>query len=98
MWILTLILRRSWDTIVGAFSTGIGMIKGFFVSLGTGIANVWAGVKEGAMMAQNVIVGRTNSSFSGLNTVMSFASSLIITKEQVDRVVMAVRNAIEKGF
>lgn len=51
----------------------------------------------GNMMAQNVIVGRTNSSFQGLNTIMNFAPSLNITKEQVDQVVTAVRNAIEKG-
>ncbi len=51
----------------------------------------------GNVMAQNVIVGRTNSSFDGLNTVMNFAPSLIITKEQVDQVVKAVRNAVEKG-
>ncbi len=52
----------------------------------------------GNVMAQNVIVGRTNSSFDGLNTVMNFAPSLIITKEQVDIVVDAVRKAIEKGI
>lgn len=52
----------------------------------------------GNMMAQNIIVGRTNSSISGLNTVMNFAPSLIITREQVDRVVEAVRNTIEKGI
>lgn len=52
----------------------------------------------GNVMAQNVIVGRTNSSFDGLNTVMNFAPSLIITKEQVDIVVAAVRKAIEKGI
>lgn len=50
------------------------------------------------VMAQGVIVGRTNSSFDGLNTVMNFAPSLIITKEQVDVVVAAVKNAIEKGI
>ena len=52
----------------------------------------------GNMMAQNVIVGRTNSSITGLNTVMNFAPCLIITKEQIDRIVEAVRNAIEKGI
>lgn len=52
----------------------------------------------GRMMQQNVIVGRTNSSFDGLNTVMNFAPSLVITKEQVDRVVTAVRNAVEQGL
>jgi taurine-pyruvate aminotransferase len=51
----------------------------------------------GNVMAERVIVGRTNSSFDGLNTVMNFAPSLIITKEQVDEVVAAVRKAIEKG-
>ena len=52
----------------------------------------------GRMMAQSVIVGRTNSSFDGLNTVMNFAPSLTITKEQVDRVVVAVKNAVEEGL
>lgn len=52
----------------------------------------------GNVMAERVIVGRTNSSFTGLNTVMNFAPSLIITKEQVDHVVAAVKKAIEKGI
>lgn len=52
----------------------------------------------GNVMAERVIVGRTNSSFTGLNTVMNFAPSLIITREQVDHVVAAVRRAIEKGI
>ena len=56
------------------------------------------GTIMGNMMAQNVIVGRTNSSITGLNTVMNFAPCLIITKEQVDRIVGAVRNAVEKGI
>lgn len=52
----------------------------------------------GNVLAENVIVGRTNSSFDGLNTVMNFAPSLIITREQVDHVVAAVRKAVEKGI
>lgn len=52
----------------------------------------------GNVMAEGVIVGRTNSSFDGLNTVMNFAPSLIITKEQVDDVVAALRRALEKGI
>ena len=55
------------------------------------------GTIMGNVMAEGVIVGRTNSSFDGLNTVMNFAPSLIITKEQVDYVVAAVKRAIEKG-
>ena len=50
------------------------------------------------LLAQGVIAGRTNSSFHGLNNVMNFAPCLIITKEQVDTVVSAVNNAIEKTF
>jgi taurine-pyruvate aminotransferase len=52
----------------------------------------------GNVLAQGVIVGRTNSSFHGLNNVMNFAPCLIITKEQVDTVVSAVTGAIEKTF
>jgi taurine-pyruvate aminotransferase len=52
----------------------------------------------GNVMAQNVIVGRTNSSFHGLNNIMNFAPCLIITKEQVDTIVAAVTTAIKKTF
>ncbi len=52
----------------------------------------------GNVFAQNVIVGRTNSSITGLNTVMNFAPSLTITKEQIDRVVATVRKAAEMGI
>ncbi len=52
----------------------------------------------GNVMAQGVIVGRTNSSFHGLNNVVNFAPCLIITKEQVDTIISAVAVAIEKTF
>lgn len=52
----------------------------------------------GNVLARNVIVGRTNSSFHGLNNIMNFAPSLIITREQVDTIVAAVAAAIEKTF
>ena len=52
----------------------------------------------GNVLAQNVIVGRTNSSFHGLNNIMNFAPSLIITKDQVDTIVGAVETAIQKTF
>jgi taurine-pyruvate aminotransferase len=52
----------------------------------------------GNVFAQNVIVGRTNVSITGLNTVMNFAPALIITKEQIDRLVGAVRKAAEMGL
>lgn len=50
------------------------------------------------LLAQGVIAGRTNSSFHGLNNVMNFAPSLIITREQIDTVISAVTTAIEKTF
>ena len=52
----------------------------------------------GAIMGEGVIVGRTNSSFHGLNNIINFAPCLTITKEQVDTVVAAVSTAIEKTF
>lgn len=52
----------------------------------------------GNVLARGVIVGRTNSSFHGLNNVMNFAPSLIITKEQVDTIVAAVDAAIQNTF
>ena len=52
----------------------------------------------GNVVAQGVIVGRTNSSFHGLNNIMNFAPSLIITKEQVNTIVKSVAKAIEKTF
>ena len=52
----------------------------------------------GNVMAQNVIVGRTNSSFHGLNNVMNLAPCLIITKDQVDTIVAAVETAIQNTF
>ncbi|MCK5695402.1 MAG: aminotransferase class III-fold pyridoxal phosphate-dependent enzyme [Desulfobacula sp.] len=50
------------------------------------------------VIGEGVIVGRTNFSFHGLNNIMNFAPSLIITKKQVDTIVTAVTNAIEKTF
>ncbi len=52
----------------------------------------------GNVMAEKVIVGRTNSSFHGLNNIMNFAPCLTITKEQVDTIVAAVETAIQKTF
>lgn len=52
----------------------------------------------GNVLGQGVIVGRTNSSFHGLNNIMNFAPCLTITKEQVDTVVAAVAAAIVKTF
>jgi len=50
------------------------------------------------VLAEGVIVGRTNNSLPGMNTIINFAPCLIITREQVDTIVAAVRSAIEKTF
>lgn len=52
----------------------------------------------GSMLAQNIIVGRTNTSITGLNVTMNFAPALIITKDEVDRVVDALRYTVEAGI
>ena len=50
------------------------------------------------LLAENVIAGRTNASFARSQYRHELCPSLIITKEQVDTVVAAVRNAIQKTF
>ena len=62
------------------------------------ITEAQMGQLMGNVMAEGVIVGRTNSSFHGLNNIMNFAPSLIITKDQVDTIVAAVEAAIKKTF
>jgi len=51
----------------------------------------------GDLAAEGVLAGRTNSSIPGLNNIMNFAPALVITREQVDRIVAAVKKAIEKS-
>lgn len=48
-----------------------------------------------AMVDQGVLVGRTNFSLPGMNNIMNFAPALIITRDQVDQIVSAVKKAIE---
>jgi len=52
----------------------------------------------GAVAAEGVLVGRTNCSLPGMNTIMNFAPALCITAEQVDAIVAAVRRAVEKNL
>lgn len=60
------------------------------------ITEAQMGALMGAVMGQGVIVGRTNSSFHGLNNIMNFAPCLTVSKEQIDTVVSAVAAAIQK--
>jgi taurine-pyruvate aminotransferase len=53
----------------------------------------------GLVAAEGVLIGRTNSSLPGNNTIMNFAPALIATKADIDEIVAAVKKAIEKyGF
>jgi taurine-pyruvate aminotransferase len=45
-----------------------------------------------------VLLGRTNSSLPGLNTTLYYAPALVITKDEVDRMVQATQKGIEKVF
>lgn len=46
--------------------------------------------------AEGVLVGRTNTSLPGNNTIMNFAPALIATKDDIDRILAAVKAGIEK--
>ena len=50
----------------------------------------------GMVAAEGVLIGRTNSSLPGNNTIMNFAPALIATKADIDEIVAAVKKAIEK--
>ena len=45
--------------------------------------------------AQGVLVGRTNTSLPGMNTIMNFAPALVATTDQMDQIIAAIRAAIE---
>jgi taurine-pyruvate aminotransferase len=47
--------------------------------------------------AEGVLVGRTNSSLPGNNTIMNFAPALVARREEIDRIVAAVKKAAEKA-
>ncbi len=50
----------------------------------------------GLVAAEGVLVGRTNSSLPGNNTIMNFAPALVATKSEMDEIVTAVKRALEK--
>jgi taurine-pyruvate aminotransferase len=45
---------------------------------------------------QGVLVGRTNRSLPGLNNIINLAPALVATRDDIDRIVSAIRNAIAK--
>lgn len=50
----------------------------------------------GSAMAEGVLLGKMNRSVPGFNNVIQFAPALIVTKEEIDRMVSACRNGLEK--
>lgn len=48
--------------------------------------------------AENVIVGRTNSSLPGLNTTLYFVPCLTVSHEEINRIIDAVVKGLEKTF
>ena len=63
----------------------------------TPVSEAFMGKLVADVAAQGVLVGRTNSSLPGMNTMMLFAPALVATKEQMDQILTAVKNAIEKN-
>ena len=52
----------------------------------------------GNIMAEKVIVGRTNSSLPGMNTILYFVPCLTVSEEEIDTMVTAVAKALKKTF
>lgn len=48
------------------------------------------------VMEQGVLIGKMNRAVPGHNNVLTIAPPLIIEKEQVDRIVLAIKNALEE--
>lgn len=49
-----------------------------------------------AVAEEGVLAGRTTSSLPGNNTIMNFAPALVATRDEIDRIVAAVKRAVEK--
>jgi taurine-pyruvate aminotransferase len=79
---------------------GVGLFAGLeFVkdkSTKTPISEAAMGRIMGLVAQEGVLVGRTNSSLPGNNTIMNFAPALIATRDDIDRIVAAVKAALEK--
>jgi taurine-pyruvate aminotransferase len=52
----------------------------------------------GNILAEKVIVGRTNSSLPGMNTTLYFVPCLTVSEAEIDTMVTAVDSAIQKTF
>jgi len=52
----------------------------------------------GEMAANGVLVGRTNRSLPGLNNTINFAPAYVVTKADIDIILLSLRKAITKIF
>ncbi|MCG8553380.1 MAG: aminotransferase class III-fold pyridoxal phosphate-dependent enzyme, partial [Desulfobacterales bacterium] len=52
----------------------------------------------GNILAEKVIVGRTNSSLPGMNTTLYFVPCLTVSEQEIDIMVSAVAKAVKKTF
>ncbi|HSL41301.1 MAG TPA: aminotransferase class III-fold pyridoxal phosphate-dependent enzyme, partial [Desulforhopalus sp.] len=50
----------------------------------------------GEMAADGVLVGRTNRSLPGLNNTINLAPAYVVTREDIDIILSAMRKAINK--
>ena len=79
---------------------GMGLFAGLeFVkdkAAKTPISEAEMGRIMGLVAQEGVLVGRTTSSLPGNNTIMNFAPALIASREDIDRIVAAVKAALEK--
>ncbi|MGI6226858.1 MAG: aspartate aminotransferase family protein [Peptococcales bacterium] len=63
----------------------------------TPVSEAFIGKVIGDITAQGVLVGRTNRSFVNQNNIMNVAPALIATKDDIDEIVNAIKNSLEKN-
>lgn len=61
------------------------------------VSEAFIGKVMADISAQGVLVGRTNRSFVNQNNIMNVAPALIATKGDINEIVTAIRNSIEKN-
>ncbi len=81
---------------------GVGLFCGVELVLDkadkTPVSEAQMGQVMANVLAEKVILGRTNSSIPGLNTTLYFVPCLTVVEEEIDEIVDAVKKAIEKTF
>ncbi|MFZ7101265.1 MAG: aspartate aminotransferase family protein [Peptococcaceae bacterium] len=60
------------------------------------VSEAFIGQIIGDITAQGVLVGRTNRSFTNQNNIINLAPALIVTKDEIDEIITAIKNSLEK--